>query len=443
MSKIFFRLIFRIFLRLFFLALFGANLLNGSETMQNPTFLAVNGVQIPVIHEISRTLPLGSVSVIFKGAGRAYVKKPALAAIATDILNRGTKAKGEYAFANELESSAIGLSVGDGLEDLGFHLDFLRDKEAAAIALLGELLSDPNVSAAALKQAKLAAKSQLLGLESDFDYIASANLDGWMFKNTALESPKLGTIGDVEALRLSDVAGFIKDSLVLSNARILIGGDLDLEKTLKRLESILSPLPKGVPYTPIKIAPNAAPRTISSIKPTKQAYIYFAAPFHFEGFENALHKAQVMSFIMGSSGFGSRMMEEIRVKRGLAYSAYFYHQINNVSALSMGYLQTKLENKDEAIAAVREVVAALLKGDVAESELADAKSYILGSRVLSDETLQQRLNKKYANFNRGLPLDFDRELVRRIQDLSLAELNAYIAAHSEIGELSFSIVVDK
>ena len=151
----------------------------------------------------------------------------------------------------------------------------------------------------------------------------------------------------------------------------------------------------------------------------------------------------VMSFIMGSSGFGSRVMEEIRVKRGLAYSAYFYASVNSVTAQSAGYLQTKLENKDTAINALRKIVANFIKKGVTQKELDGAKDYILGSRVLSNETLNQRLNKKFRNFSRNLPLNYDEILVQKIKNLTLNELNAYIKGHSEVNNLSFSVVADK
>lgn len=63
-----------------------------------------------------------------------------------------------------------------------------------------------------------------------------------------------------------------------------------------------------------------------------------------------------MSFILGGSGFGSRIMEEVRVKRGLAYSASLSISVGGIADYASGHLQTKLENKDEAIQVVKEVL---------------------------------------------------------------------------------------
>ncbi len=406
-------------------------------------YMDIKGSKIPIIYEYSDLLPIGFIKVIFNGGGRLGESKIALSEFSADLLERGTKAKGELKFADELETNAIELNVDSGLETLGFSIKFLKDDQNNAIRLLGELLVDPNVTKEAFEQSKLSIQSYLLSKENDFDYIAQANLNKLIFKGTPLEYPSLGTISDINKITLNDVKAFIHNAMVLENMVILIGGDIDLESSKKSLTAILDVLPNGIKYVPKKYLPTTKADNIVDIKPTKQATIYFASPFNFGSYEEDLHKAQVMSFIMGSSGFGSRIMEEIRVKRGLAYSAYFYNVINNVTSYAMGYLQTKLESKDEALKAVKETIAEFIKNGISQQELDDAKAYILGSRVLGDETLSQRLGKKYSNFHRNLPLDYDKTLTQKIKDLSLEELNEYIKSHKEVNNLSFSVVVDK
>ena len=83
-------------------------------------------------------------------------------------------------------------------------------------------------------------------------------------------------------------------------------------------------------------------------KETEQSYIYFSSPFHIEADSKENYKAKVASFILGGSGFGSRLMEEIRVKHGLAYSAYGQIKNNKSHSHFSGYLQTKLDNTQKA-----------------------------------------------------------------------------------------------
>ncbi len=72
---------------------------------------------------------------------------------------------------------------------------------------------------------------------------------------------------------------------------------------------------------------------------------------------------------MGSGGFGSRIMEEIRVKRGLAYSAYGRFAINRTNSYFWGYLQTKLASQDEAIGSIKETVGEFVKRRVVKLSL--------------------------------------------------------------------------
>lgn len=415
--------------------LIAINLLCGADKME---YIVVNGVKIPLIAEISNALPLGNISIIFYGGGKVYERKAGLSAFSADILNRGSKKRGEIEFANALESSAISLNIANGTQSLTFDMSFLREKQGEAFALLAELLQSPNLTREAFNQSFVAMKADILANENNFDYIASKNLNALIFKDTPLGNALDST--NIDEISLGDVKDFVKGALTLENAVVLVGGALDLEATKGDLVALLESLPKGKKVEIPRIAPISKAQKITAKKPTQQAYIYFAAPFKFDSYEKDLHKMILMSFVMGSSGFGSRVMEEVRVRRGLAYSAYFSLNANNVTSYASGYLQTSLENKDEAIKVLRAVVGEFLRDGITANELNSAKNYIIGSRVLGNETLNQRLNKKFHNFNRGLHLNYDEILVEKIKKTTLDELNAYIRAHSEVGTLSFSIV---
>ena len=90
-------------------------------------------------------------------------------------------------------------------------------------------------------------------------------------------------------------------------------------------------------------------------KESEQAYIYFAAPFFANFKDEDLHLGKIALFILGQGGFGSRIMEEIRVKRGLAYSAYAMLDMTLSYKRIFGYLQTKNENANEAKNLIREI----------------------------------------------------------------------------------------
>ncbi|PAF44869.1 peptidase M16 [Helicobacter sp. 11S02596-1] len=387
---------------------------------------------------------MGSIQLVFIGGGSVNDgEKFGLSRLGASILNEGTKELGATKFSEKLEQKAIGLSASSGLETLNITLDYLKDKQKDAISLLGDLLSSPNLTENALKNIQTKTISNLLNKETDFDYIASTTLSSLLFKNTPLAHPALGTIQSVKNIELKDIKTYLKENLSLSRLIIVMGGDIDTDKTLATLKPILSKLPTGQKAKTHHYNANAKPQEKIILKDTQQAYIYFGAPFAINSLKDEAYKAKVMGFILGSSGFGSRLMEEIREKRGLAYSAYMRIVTANIASYATGYLQTQLKNQNESIKLVKKVVADFIDKGVTQAELDNAKKFLLGSEPLRNETLSARLGAKFYNFYLGLPLDFDKIELEQIKNLTLKEFNGYVKSHPEIKNLSFSIVTKK
>jgi predicted Zn-dependent peptidase len=176
------------------------------------------------------------------------------------------------------------------------------------------------------------------------------------------------------------------------------------------------------------------------IKKTEQAYIYFGSPYHLHVNSDEYYKARVATYILGTGGFGSRLMEEIRVKRGLAYSAYARISIAQSASYMTGYLQTKIESLEEARATVKEVISAFAKNGVTQAELDQAKKFLLGSEPLRVETLSQRLSRTFMEYYKGQPIGASEKELEKIEALDLKTLNAFIKKHDEINQLTFAIV---
>jgi len=175
-------------------------------------------------------------------------------------------------------------------------------------------------------------------------------------------------------------------------------------------------------------------------KDTEQAYVYFGSAFNAKTADEDAYKAKVAAFILGSSGFGSRLMEEVRVKRGLAYSAYAMINLALSHSYFSGHLQTKLKSQDEAVYVVQEIIKEFVKNGATQKELESAKKFLLGSEPLRTETLSQRLGRSFNEYYTGKPIGYSMKELKKIDALTLDELNKYIENHKEINELTFSIL---
>ncbi|MCK4440810.1 MAG: insulinase family protein, partial [Sulfurovaceae bacterium] len=347
---------------------------------------------------------------------------------------------GSVGFATKLEDRAISLSANAGAETFVIELGSLKEQFTYGVELLKELLADPNYSKETLSKIKTQTIGELKRKESDFDYVSSLKLKGLLFPNTPLAKPSLGTVDSVKGIELDDIKKHIDTHLGLGNLIIVMGGDIEKSEAIKLLSGILAELPniKSRAITPMK--PIDKEQTVETKVESKQAYIYFGSPLDVLYNSSDRYLAKVASFILGSSGFGSRLMEEIRVKKGLAYSAYSRFAINKTHSYFSGYLQTKVSTGDEAVKSVKEVVKTFIDKGVTAEELKSAQEFLLGSEPLRNETLSQRLNRAFHEYYTNRPLGSTVEDLKKIKSMTLDELNNFIKKHSEIDKLSFSVV---
>jgi len=406
--------------------------------------LKIGDVSVPLIYEKDENLPIITMQVVFKNGGSlSDGNLSGVARISAKILNEGTKKLGSVGFASALEDSAIHLGVDIGKETLVIELSALKEKFNEGVKLLKSLLKDPNLSKESFDKIKLLSEATIERKVSDFDFIAGTNLKALIYKGTPLQHPSIGTKESLSKIKLDDVSEFIKTHLVLSEAIIISGGDLSQKEATLYAKEILEVLKNAEASKLKNYKPTTKAENIEVYKDTKQAFIYFGSPYDLSVDDKDRYKSRVAMFILGTGGFGSRMMEEIRVKRGLAYSAYSRAEVTKSHSHFSGYLQTKLESKDEAIKIVKDVIAEFVKDGVTKDELEQAKKFILGSEPLRNETLSQRLSTAFQEYYNGFDLGHSKGELKLIEKLTLSDLNTFIKSHKEINQLSFSVVTKK
>jgi predicted Zn-dependent peptidase len=397
--------------------------------------------QIPLIFEKSETLPIFNLQLIFKNSGSMLdVNQSGLTTLTSKILNEGTKKDGAIAFATKLENKAISLHTSNGFETFVIEISCLMSEYEESLKLLNQLLKDPNMTQDTLDKIKNLQISKLKQKENDFDDVARKNLNKIIWKNTLLENSSSGEVESLKTIELDDVKKQLGKVLNLDNLIIVVGGKIDLETFKKDIIATTKLLKsQGETTTPkLQVSKKIATKKIK--KNTEQAYIYFGSDFAIDYNSSDVYKAKVASFILGGSGFGSRLMEEIRVKNGLAYSAYGYTSINKSHSYFTGYLQTKIENEEKAKNLVVKTINDFTQNGATLEELESAKKFLSGSEPLRTETFSQRLGLAFNLFYKGLDQEYPKKELQMIDNLSLDELNSFIKSHKEILNLSFSIV---
>ena len=206
----------------------------------------INGVDIPLVYEEYRGLPIVSFQLIVKNAGSNEDKNNAgIARFASNMLSEGSLKKGSIKFAEELESRAIHLSAHAGGETLVFEISSLREQFDFGVSMLKELLNDPNFSQESFLKIKQLTLGGLSSKKSDFDYIANLNLKKLIFDGTPLGVPSMGDEQSIEKLKIEDLKEFYKNYFDLSNMLIVVGGDISLNEVKKSLKTLLEGMPVG------------------------------------------------------------------------------------------------------------------------------------------------------------------------------------------------------
>jgi zinc protease len=135
------------------------------------------------------------------------------------------------------------------------------------------------------------------------------------------------------------------------------------------------------------------------------------------------HTAQVMNFVLGSSGFGSRLTEEIREKRGLTYGIYSYlYNLDHMNALSVS-TSTANENVEEMLGLIKTEFDRMIMTPITDKELTDAKTYLIGSLPLSLTSTDKIAGLLLSLQMDGMPIDYLDVREKQIQATTIDQVS--------------------
>ncbi|WP_257937623.1 M16 family metallopeptidase [Campylobacter lari] len=399
--------------------------------------LDFNETKIDIIYEYENELPIVFFKLIFKNSGKIAEKhNRGCASMLARILNEGSNDE----FFKSLEYRAIELYAKASFENFQISIKCLKEHFDFTLEKLQELFLNVRFDEKILQRLKTLALGELASLNTDYDYQAKRLLNKNVFKDEIFASGLDGTKESIEKISLKELQDFMSENLVLDNALFVFGGDVKEDEVKVKTEKICQILKRNTPNQNKNYKLIDESIEVSEQKSTEQAYIYFCSPFNMQINDEKMYLAKLALFILGQGGFGSRLMEEVRVKRGLAYSAYAMLDVNLNYSRVFGYLQTKNESSNEAKTLVKEVFENFVQNGVNEKEFQLAKQFLVGSMPLRYESLAKRLDIMLNEYLHGLKLGNLKEEMQKIKNTTLDELNDFIKTHSEITKVSFASI---
>lgn len=384
----------------------------------------------------SRVLPMLDIQVDF-AAGSMFDPqgKSGLAALTRSTLDLGAGKRDESAIAEQLAD--IGATLGGGADtdraSVALRTLSAKDKRDVALDILRNVLHAPLFDAAIFDREKTRTISGLKEAMTRPDSIAGKAF--WAAMYPSHPYGQQATPESIAALERDELADFHKRYYTATNASITLVGDISRKEAEQIALSIAAGLPKGEPVTLPATPGQPKGNTVKLPHPASQAHIYIGLPAIERG--NAdFFPLLVGNYTLGGGGFVSRLMKEVRDKRGYAYSVYSYvAPMKQAGPFQIG-LQTKRSQAKDAIKVSREVLDGFLKDGPSEEELTAAKANLTGSFPLRLDSNKKLLDNAAMIGFFGLPLDYLDHYQAKVEAVTADDIKQAFARHVRPADLT-------
>ncbi len=376
-------------------------------------------------------LPMLDLSVHFPaGAGYDRAETSGVASMTNRLLQLGADGMSESEIARRLADVGAELGGRFSTDYAGLSLRTLVSprERRQSLDLFARILSRPEFPAAVLEREKVRLIGALKEADTRPDTIAAVNFYRLVYRDHPYGQRSSGEVGTVEKITREALAAFHMSHYVARRAVVALIGDVTRAEAEVIAEEVTRALPRTTgaepPLPPVPELDASAARLIAH--PASQAHILIGAP-GISRDDPDYFPLYVGNYVLGGGGFISRITEEVRQKRGLAYSAYSYFSPLRREGPFLIGLQTRRDQVQEALKVVREVVRDFVAGGPTEDELKAAKQNIIGGfplRVDSNAKIHEYL---VLIGTYRLPLTYLDDFAGKVDAVTVSQVKAAFA----------------
>lgn len=328
--------------------------------------------------------PMLAMSFAFRaGAATDPADKVGLATFVSGMLDEGAGEMDSRAFQDRLDALSIEMSFSAGLDRFDGQLKTLGANRAEAFGMLGDALTKPRFDAEPLERMRAVFLAKLRQRQENPNARASDALFSAAFPGHPYGRPAAGTEAGLTAIGAADLKEFVTTRFTRDNLIVGVVGDVTAAQLGPLLDRAFGGLAATSPVPPV---PDATPRfngkAIVVDMPVPQASAVFAQKGPARSDPDWL-PFQIAMYTLGDGGFSSRLTEEVRVKRGLAYSVGAESAPLLHAPLVVGGVGTQTAKIGESLAIIRAEWAKMRDHGPTDDEIAAAKSYLAGSLPLT------------------------------------------------------------
>lgn len=379
-----------------------------------------NGVVIYLLED--HDLPLVDVEVRLRG-GRLYepAEKAGLSTVFVRAWrNGGTLARAPEALNTAIEDMAAILDIADEEDTIGITLSTLARDWRKGLSLLAELVRTPAFREEQVNLAKARAIEQIRRRNDDIAGIASREFAGLVY-GTNHPLGRLPAVQTVQRLTRRDLQEWHRKLVTPRNLWIAITGDFDRRIMLQEIRRLFGSWRGSSPALPAIPMPREQGASTGFIaKQAEQAHVRVG---HLGVARGVPERAalDVLNYILGGS-FTSRLTQEIRDKRGLAYAVWSSFAPANPRGLFVMGCQTKSESAEEVIRLIKEQARRLTEEPPGDEELQQAKESLINSFVFRFPTAGDAVSAQMLLEIHGLPRDTYDTYIAQVQAVTAQDV---------------------
>ena len=359
----------------------------------------------------------------------------------TALIEEGAGDLDSQGFATARDALAAEYHFSSDQDGVGVSAKFLTANRDQAVDLLHLALTKPRFDVDAVERVR---GQVLSGLASDAKDPEA--IGGNLLRLRAYGDHPYGTVGDgteasVKALTRDDIVAAFGASIARDRIYVSAAGDITAAQLGVMLDKLLGDLPAKGAAQPGRAELNVKAGVLQQDFPGPQTAIsFYQAGIRFD--DPDYFAATILNEILGGGGFSSRLMDEVREKRGLTYGigtslADFDH-----AEMLTGSLATANDKAAEAIQVIRDVWADVAKNGVTQKELDDTKTFMTGAYPLRFDGNGRIASILVGMQILGLPADYPATRNQRVEAVTLADVKRVAAKLLTPDQLVFVVVGD-
>ena len=386
-----------------------------------------NGLRVLLME--AHNVPMVAMQLVIPAGSRFDAAgKGGASDLLAEMLTDHTAVHDDKAWASLLDDGPIHLGAGASYDEMHMSLTVLKESLQPGLDALAEALLQPGWNKKRfdmLKQDNIAAAQK--GQEEPRVRVSQAAAK-LLFGDHPYGHRPGGSLQSLPNIKLADLKSLYQAQYKPQGAVLAVSGDITLDELVPLLQARLKHW-QGKPakgMRDIAAASTVAGKQTDVKLPTTQTLVQLLRLGPARGDEN-FFPVFVLNHILGGGGFASRLMEEVREKRGLVYGVYSYFVPLAVPGAFAITLQTRADQAGQAEVVVRELIADMAAGNITRKQMRASKSNLIGGFAQRMDSNRERVGLMAMIGIYDLPLDYLSVWTERIEAVTLKQLRQQAA----------------